>query len=77
MAEKFRVNDAVVSFGICDALSCPELPDPLLPQAASTSAALAATDASPTFFVTENNENHLVHRPGRIRQVLEQTAGRI
>ena len=54
-------------------LSCgtepPELPGellllldepPLLPQAATTRAALAATAVSPTRFVTENNENHLV-----------------
>jgi hypothetical protein len=32
----------------------------LLPQAATTRAALAATAVSPTRFVTENNENHLV-----------------
>jgi hypothetical protein len=74
-------------------LSCgtelPELPEellllgepPLLPQAATTRAALAATAVSPTRFVTENNENHLVRGRHVSAHVLDQipmaaTAGR-
>jgi hypothetical protein len=74
-------------------LSCgtepPELPGelllldepPLLPQAATTRAALAATAVSPTRFVTENNENHLVRGRHVSAHVLDQipmaaTAGR-
>jgi hypothetical protein len=69
MAEKVLLNELMLSFGT-DAPELPEelpLDEPLLPQAASTRAALPATAASPAFFVTENNENHLVHRPGRIQ----------
>ena len=76
-------------------LSCgtepPELPGelllllldepPLLPHAATTRAALAATAVSPTRFVTENNENHLVRGRHVSAHVLDQipmaaTAGR-
>jgi hypothetical protein len=74
-------------------LSCgtepPELPGelvlldepPLLPQAATTRAALAATAVSPIRFVTENNENHLVRGRHVSAHVLDQipmaaTAGR-
>ncbi|HEY1919722.1 MAG TPA: hypothetical protein VGH27_29475 [Streptosporangiaceae bacterium] len=56
MAEKVLLNEVMVSFGT-DAPEPPELlpDDPLLPQAASTRAALTATAVSPAFFVTENN----------------------
>jgi hypothetical protein len=56
-------------------------PPPLLPQAATTRAALAATAVSPTRFVTENNENHLVRGRHVSAHVFDQvpmaaTAGR-
>jgi hypothetical protein len=56
MAEKVLLNEVMVSLGT----DAPELPEllldpPLLPQAASTRAALTETAVSPAFFVTENN----------------------
>jgi hypothetical protein len=65
IAEKLLVNELKLSCGT----DPPPLPvellladgEPLLPQAATRSAALPASAVSPTLFETENKENHLVH----------------
>jgi len=62
------LKELLISLTLSCGTELPELPEvlllleepPLLPQAATTRAALAATAVSPTRFVTENNENHLV-----------------
>jgi hypothetical protein len=64
IAEKELVKELTLSCGT----DPPPLPVelllaglPLLPQAATRSAALPASAVSPTLFETENKENHLVH----------------
>jgi hypothetical protein len=86
----FAIDPKVLSKEL--ALSCgtgpPEPPEepvdglPLLPQAATRRAAHPASAVSPDLFVTENNENHLVHERDVSGHVLDQvrmavTAGQI
>jgi hypothetical protein len=69
MAEKSSVNELGVSCGIWDGLSelveelgelALELGVPLLPQAATISAALLRTAVAATALVTERKVNHLI-----------------
>jgi hypothetical protein len=87
IAEKVLLSELMLTCGT----DPPVLPEelllpldgvPLLPQAATTSAALPASAVSPTLFETENNEIHLVHERDVSGHVLDQvrmtvTAGRI
>jgi hypothetical protein len=64
IAEKELLSEATLTCGTEEPVLEELLPlegEPLLPQAATTSAALPASAVSPTLFETENKENHLVH----------------
>jgi hypothetical protein len=65
IAEKLRLNELKLSCGTCDGLSLPDEDDvlgELLPQAATTSAALHAMAVAATTLVTERKVYHLVLR---------------